>query len=316
MRTLFLLSIYFLTIQVLYCQDVLSENKSGLRRVISTTGLNLRESPGISSEVVDRIPFGAIISISDENILIDDTLGTYEISVSDAEIITRDLIGHWIKVNYKGMNGYAFDAFLYEIYPELIEQAPKHPQLNKEYILQFPWCSCFDNFHFIPEMHWFGIFQLADGAVKAKEVQLRYFIDRTDRMFPLCISADERRNLLFIIGAKDGLHLEQISGAFNHLENEDDFNPDDAFHSEFEYNKNNGQLTLIREGKRQILNPAEELGNFAVVIWKGDLDSDTKTDYIIQFGIKGSETFLFLSGEVGVNQIVKPVAVYYNGYCC
>lgn len=274
----------------------------------------MRESPTASSKIVARVPFGELLRITDE-VLIKDTLGAFEIA-SDTGIVSSDLTGHWVKAHYQSIVGFAFDAYLYEVNPELIDEDPRYPALNKDYILQFPWCSCFDNFHFISEMFWYGIFQTSDGAIKAKEIQPRYFINHADDMFSLCISATERRDLIFMIGAKDSLHFDKISGSLNLHTSEDDFNFDNSFHSEFEYNKDNGQLTLMREGKKQILNPDKELELSAAVIWKGDLDGDTKTDYIVQFGIKGSETFLYLSGKADINQIVKPVAVYYNGYCC
>ena len=106
---------------------------------------------------------------------------------------------------------------------------------------------------------------------------------------------------------------------------DDDGRPNDAllkkYHLEI-YRKDplhfwdDQQLVLKNKGIRQIISPSSSTDGPWNLYWSGDLDGDGQQDYIIQFGDKDARTQLYLSKSAAKNQLVRPVAVYYSGYCC
>lgn len=69
--------------------------------VFATSGLKLRMEPGLSSESVLVIPFG-------DEVLV---MNTFDFSEDYADRINW-MEGHWILVDYYGMQGYVFDGYL------------------------------------------------------------------------------------------------------------------------------------------------------------------------------------------------------------
>jgi hypothetical protein len=71
--------------------------------VSAKAGLSMREKPDQSSLVLDKIPYAAKISLSEDGEAI--------------RIKTENLNGVWRKVNYNGKSGYVVDAYLFEVPP-------------------------------------------------------------------------------------------------------------------------------------------------------------------------------------------------------
>jgi hypothetical protein len=68
------------------------------------TGLNMRDKPDAAGKVLDKIPYGARVTLQDNN----------EERIS---IKTEGLLGYWRKVNYNSKTGYILDSYLFPLPP-------------------------------------------------------------------------------------------------------------------------------------------------------------------------------------------------------
>ncbi|MFN8291905.1 MAG: SH3 domain-containing protein [Chitinophagaceae bacterium] len=68
--------------------------------VAAKTGLSMRETPAADARVVDKIPYGTKITLTEEE-------GAWK------EIITEGLTGYWRKVKYNNKTGYIVDSYLF-----------------------------------------------------------------------------------------------------------------------------------------------------------------------------------------------------------
>ena len=281
--------------------------------VISTNGLNLRMDPGTNSEVLLSIPYGEKVRIIEQDEKYLDTIGGHTFYSSGSKTHFSHLTGYWVKINYKGIEGFVFDAYLYVDITDLMDNLD--PNINKDFVLLFPGNSCNYNFWFNNKLKWYGIYKLKE-TVHLKQISLSYYKDYSSELGDVGISTNDNKNLCFIIGSKYSLINESKSGEYSYewyMNNFDKF-------PEFYFEENSyGKALILELGKRnQILNPKNEdyLMSPSNIIWKGDLDGDNHPDYIIHFGSKQGRTVLYLSSEAVNNQIVKPVAIFYSGYCC
>jgi uncharacterized protein YgiM (DUF1202 family) len=81
------------------------------------SGLNIREKPGVSAKVIDKIPYATKVSIN-------------PFEESDT-LRTEGLLGYWRKVTYNNKTGYILDSYLFPMPP------PKATvKTMKDYLLQ------------------------------------------------------------------------------------------------------------------------------------------------------------------------------------
>jgi len=79
-------------------------------------GLALKQQPAMSAKTILTIAYGQPVNVIDAKFF-----GTATMPVKNNSLI-KTLKGNWIKVSYKGKQGYVFDAYLLKIPPFLIDQ--------------------------------------------------------------------------------------------------------------------------------------------------------------------------------------------------
>lgn len=295
--------------------------------VIATTGLNLRMSPSLTSEVLAVIPFGSKVDIIDDQYYGFDTLGTsYEVFFSSEESFTPKVGGYWVKGRFNEQVGYLFSAYL-DWDHNAVDQV-----FNRDVALLFEGVNCSSNYRYDPSWHWYGCYK-ENGALVLKKIKLSFFLT-LDEMTGFGISTNIKAPSYFIIGSKVALPKTILEGTcYSHVEGQSGYlydhgsglgiNQSILQASGLEFFKNPANdwdnLLLLRgkNNKEQILNPSKlQLSSPMSILWHGDLDGDNETDYIINFGEESSQTVLYLSTHAGKGEVVRPVAAWFSGYCC
>ncbi len=322
MKRLALFFVWILMLKPLYAQDTYNEDITGEYTVISTNGLNLRSAPGSQSKVLKRLSFGTKVTVLENKYFRRDTIGA-KVFYHGNRKSEHPIIGHWVKVLHKNTEGFLFDPYLENLasldnYQYLVDDSEKY--LNKDFVLLFPGEDCYNNFWPIEGMNLLGCYKDGDGF-KLKKIELSYYkswIDpnsaNAEMEINLWIGAKDNKDLLFIVGSKGKLKEGKLSGVYGStsLGNIEQFEKLDVVGSMEE-----SKLILKESSKKQVLNPkSPHLYPTYTVIWEGDLDFDGKLDYIISFGDKSQNTYLFLSSQAEEGELVKPVAVFFSGYCC
>ncbi len=85
---------------ILVSLNAASQQTGSALYVAAKMGLSIREKPGTSAKVLDKIPYGTKITLIDEE-------GAWE------EIVTEGLTGYWRKVKYHNKTGYIVDSYLF-----------------------------------------------------------------------------------------------------------------------------------------------------------------------------------------------------------
>lgn len=290
--------------------------------VISTTGINLRDSPGLDSKILTKLSFGSEINIIENNYYGIDTIGK-SIVYYDNRKTEQLIIGNWVKVKYGNYEGFLFDPYLsLKADIKRIKNIDSELELNKDYILLFPGDNCVNNFWSIENLNLIGCYKHGDGF-NLKKVKLSYYVgwadtttsdNKSDYGRANNIWTQDNKDLLFILGSKKNIKEGKVSGKYN-LSAANNFDEFDKLEivGDFESSK----LVLNNSSKKQILHFSKDNSFYpSYVVWEGDLDLDGKLDYIIHYGEKSSRTYLYLSSEANNEEIVKPVAVFISGYCC
>ena len=307
-------------------QNIKNKNLAIPYYVIAVDGLILRDKPTVESNVIAILKFGAKIKITQNKSFGTDTIGrniTYNKNIKHEEPI----IGDWIEVIHEKSKGYLFDAYITRELPFLdngihIDKL----KLNKKYKLLFR-RSCFNNFWSPLNTYWYGLYK-KDNNFVLKNTKINYFVRWTDpkaQVNPLgiipggelVINSVDNKSLVLLIGSPKRLKEKTIQGKYKKEDNGVDNYK--GFNKIIFSIDSIGRPVLILNHlkKRQILNFNQLKRNLSPtqVIWEGDLDNDYILDYIISFGFKNSETYLYLSSEANENEIVKPVAVFLDGFC-
>ena len=151
-------------------------------------------------------------------------------------------------------------------------------------------------------------------------------------MVPLGISANNNKDLAFIIGSRKPLPIGPLKGKMHGdrrmAENQiygydevvrEDFLAENGLYFEGSTGKiiEGGTLYAGEKGKGTSLDTDQfELMFPSVLVWNGDLDGDRKDDYIIIYGEKVAQICLYLSSEAEGDDLVKLVAMFLVGSCC
>ena len=314
MNAAYLFLILFLLQTSLYSQDI---NLSGSYFIISTTGLNLRSSPNTQSKILTKIPFGEKIEVTSNKSYGLDTIGVNKFhNVQHNEFTESIISGNWVKVDYKGKIGFLFDAYIYRYYERWDDILYNYatPNINQNFSILFPGTWCNYNFWYNKNHYWYGCYKIGD-KFKLRVIDLSFYKDWNGELTDIGISSNNNENLIFIIGSNKKLNQSLISGIYNPNWWSRSF--ENIKNIEYKNENNVTKLILSSELKTQTLNfYRNRFYNPSSIIWQGDLDKDNKLDYIIHYGGKSGNTFLYLSSEAEKDQIVKPVAVFFSGYCC
>jgi len=75
------------------------------------------------------------------------------------------------------------------------------------------------------------------------------------------------------------------------------------------------ELYLINGKKRQLLNKPE-YDCPAEIMFVGDLDGDSKNDYIIHYGGKSGIAIMYLTSKAKSGNLIEKVAMFFASYCC
>jgi len=153
-------------------------------------------------------------------------------------------------------------------------------------------------------------------------------------MSDLGIVVKNDKHLLYIIGSKKALPEGVIESKFTHHHFVNDTAPADTlererFENDFLEVKEKGSLREWKSGKETIRkyywdqsiyakhnDKIQWISDESYIDWVGDLDQDGIMDYIVTHGEKNAMTILYLSSGRRDEEIVRPVAIYYSGYCC
>lgn len=295
--------------------------------IISTNGMNLREFPNRGSKVLTAIPFGEKVVILNQKSFGTETIGYYPgygyHNSETRKLKTIPVKGDWVKVSYNGLTGFVFGAYLGYTAPS--KKRVKN-DVNTDFVLLYSGFSCYYNIYDKSQFHWYGLYKRKTGY-ELKKISISYFYDDYSKegLTPFGTMTNDNIDLSLIIGSRLTMKEGNVDGTdfpdqnhnfkiatqnnyelLNKLSMELIDSPYDEYHP---------LLKLIRGIKEQILN-IEDSPTLYSIDWMGDLDRDGKPDYILNYGEKLTLTVLYLSSQASGAQIVKPVAVYYSGYCC
>jgi len=127
--------------------------------IIASSGLNLRAKPSLNSEVLTKLSYGEKIE-----------------RVDDSEVSQKinNLESSWVKVKYKNVTGFLYDAYLIK---EFRNNFPTK-KINKDFALLYPICTCIPNFQYTNELNWFGVFKGKSGDFAAKQIKPSYHLQQ------------------------------------------------------------------------------------------------------------------------------------------
>lgn len=107
LRNIILILTVSVTALFLLSSSTLTAKEAYQKKTVTTkSGLNLRETADSAGKKKGVIPFGETVEITETN---------------PAEVTIAGKSGHWVKVKWKKMEGWAFDAFLGEPSSPLLE---------------------------------------------------------------------------------------------------------------------------------------------------------------------------------------------------
>lgn len=308
-----------------------SQIAAGKAKVISTTGLSMRAKPNMKARRLMAVPHNTIVEVLETSDMeaIFDTLP--DLPAEGEGLRGQRRGGFWAKVRYKGRVGYMFDIYLAALPGGPYDPKP-HPGMNDDFLLLRPEVGCRNNFFYQPGWHYYGLYHdPATGYYSLAATKVSQFIQRQDIEWYHYRGANMNQ-LKFIIGSRTPLSRGLLKGGRSLAEFQTylraDLRSGTAQDSAFrahgfsivpstDQSEKGYRIRIKRNGKSQTLNaPPFETHITVVVHFMGDIDRDGQTDYILTFGEKSAETVLFLSSQARKGQLVRPVAIFFSGYCC
>ncbi|MFK8101585.1 MAG: SH3 domain-containing protein [Saprospiraceae bacterium] len=292
--------------------------------VIATSGLNMRNAPSLTANIVGYVPFAANLEIVDDLAYGKDTLSSaYTIHYETGEAYEANLAGYWVKAKYKNLEGYVFSSYLF------YDLSEREDSLNEAYILLFEGTDCYDNVRYNKDWYWYGLYEEGNRSV-LRAVELSFFAEETELGVFLGIATNLDQASVYLIGSENPLPQRVLKNATHVDYSQQFFDRENVANLELleaaglaivqPKGENEWGFSLIvkdETGARQLLNPEDSDFYYPSGIdWYGDLDGDGKMDYIIHYGEEMSQTVLYLSSKAKPGALVHPVAAYFSGYCC
>lgn len=298
-------------------------------KVIAISGLKLRSKPSVRSEIIKKIPFGKNVRLVHKD--------DYGYEVLDS-IITKSnskyyAQGFWVRITDGHHEGFLNTAYLYPVYGPHFMDEKLEKGANQDYVLLVPGSNCRGNIitHY-HDLKWYGIYKTEIGN-DIKPISFQYL--RADgQMVDMSIVVNEDKDLKYIIGTKADLvegYLEVGLENRNFYDREAGRDTIERIIYEDDYclvkekgqcNKREYQgnfetrchplFSVYAKSKEQL----QQISDVPMIDWVGDIDRDGRMDYIVTRGEVNSMTILFLSSERVGNELVRPVGIYYAGYCC
>ena len=312
--------------QFVFAQIAESYVETSQNTVIAKNGLRMRSAPNLQGDKILTIPFGKEVEILSD-LSYGKLLENGETSQDKEANLLDNFVGDWAKISYNGKIGYACNAYLYYSFSdEETLKDEKEKDINQDIVLLKTESNCISNIYPQKGRYWYGLSE--NNQLEAVEVEYSTsYADGVDAYFLETSSTGD--NADFIIGSKEPMQSIQLYNDFTKslfLTSKMDEKAmailqkhNITFKSKEKDNESFFMLILERDGKQQVLNPnrEEQPYDYAVNIeWAGDIDGDGKSDFIISYGEESVQCILYLSSKATGNQLVKPVAVWYTGYCC
>lgn len=312
-----------LSLYVINAQHQHLDQSTTQTRVVALSGLNIRSQPDLKAKVLGGIPFMEEVQILKLCSIGIDTIAEHVYYTSPRHTYSQR--GYWVKVKYRNIEGYVFNSYLLDL-PK--ERSHTIAGLNEEFGLNYVGQHCFDNIYRDKKIKWKGVYR-RENEIVIEPVEISYYADIEENESNytwLRIYVENNEGLMFLLGDKNEVIIEGV------IEGKIDDRPGSllTIHSVahnlfdieniqivFEEQSTYPYLYLKQEGRKQLLNPRNmKLGHPSKIYWKGDLDGDDRDDYIINYGDKAAHSILYLSSQAENGDIVKPVAVFFSGYCC
>lgn len=326
MKQIIILFSFLIVSQFAFSQIEGSSVDNSQNTVIAQSGLRMRSAPNLQGEKITTIPFGQEVNILSE-LSFGKLMKGGKTTTNEEDNLKDDFIGDWVKISYNGQTGYVCNAYLYYSPrdKDLLQDESKR-DLNQDIVLLQTGDNCISNIYPQKGRYWYGI-SFDNNSLKPVIVEYQAsYRDVLDYYFLETYAKNE--NVDFIIGSKNPMTTTQVTNDITNRFSISEEMPEankailDKHHlsvkSKIEDNQPLLSLILEKDGKQQILNPNKEnTYDHAVNIkWAGDIDGDGQSDFIISYGEEWVQCILYLSSKAEGDQLVKPVAVWYTGYCC
>lgn len=268
--------------------------------VISTTGLNMRDTPSLDGAIASKLPYGTAVKIIDDGM----NLETFSVITSRGDSIE----GRWMEVQAGTTKGYVFSAYLKPAYIEFPQKL-----IDPDYALLIESCVCENAFNYTSDFNWYGIYG-DTGRIhfSSKQVIPSYYKSVGPMSDVVCIETNERLKSAFIIGSKFPISASTgyFSGGYSNTSWEDS----EGYNQEFYLD--NEQLYYCNNNRDVELDSPEDLVARGLV-WAGDINEDGIDDFIIHYGSpKYGKLGLLVSGPYSEEKPYRLVAEFTLGYCC
>jgi hypothetical protein len=286
-------------------------------KVIALNGLNVRSGPSLQADIIGGLSFLEEVQVLRVGDRID-TLGYRTFYAMGQGPYQVPVYGPWFEVKHGNRTGYVHSAYLDYF---AINREEWLPGVNDRYGLAFTGGSCFDILHRNASLNWYGLYQKGPERYELRPLQISYVIDPSDIMLTYILGGEQ--GLIFMFGTEDEFGRREIIGQhFDWQEGilrNDSNNKTDSIAQVHGLQQEDRPMSIFLEkgAQRQLLNSDNyRFPGPHALLWTGDLDGDEQDDYVIMYGDKVSATVLYLSSEAEAGMWVKPVAIFYSGYCC